>query len=129
MLITVYINQKHSKEYNSWDECKFDRVHFTDRTSSNFHISPLACFPSELIWTYGSHRQLVGLLQWVIIPVTRPLSTQDNAHTQKKRQQSGIRTHNPGVCVGQDIPCLRLHGHCDRHWYNSYVKIRCQITI
>jgi hypothetical protein len=27
-----------------------------------FVLGPLACFPSELIWNYGSYRQLVGLL-------------------------------------------------------------------
>jgi hypothetical protein len=102
MLITVYINQKHSKEYSFRDECKFDTVHFADKTSSStFHISPLACFPSELIWTYGFYRQLVGLLGWVTNPVTRPLPTQDNTHTEETLTDihalSGIRTHDPGV--------------------------------
>jgi hypothetical protein len=73
MSITTYINQKHSKEYSFRDECKFDTVHFADQTSSNFHISHLACFPSKLIWTYVFYRQLAGLLGWVTNPVTRPL--------------------------------------------------------
>jgi hypothetical protein len=43
---------------------------------SLFVLVPLACFPSELIWKYGSYKQSVGLLGRVIIPVPRPLPTQ-----------------------------------------------------
>jgi hypothetical protein len=28
---------------------------------------------------------------------------------------SGIRTHEPSVRAREDISCLRLRGHCDRH--------------
>jgi hypothetical protein len=31
-------------------------------SSSAFVLSPLACFPAELIWIYGSYRELVGLV-------------------------------------------------------------------
>jgi hypothetical protein len=89
-LNAVYINQKHSKEYSFRDECKFDRAHFADKTSSTSHICPLACFPSESIWTYGSYRPLVGLLGWVINPVTRPLSRQDNTHTHRRNAETSM---------------------------------------
>jgi hypothetical protein len=46
-------------------------------------LGPLACFSSELIWKYGSYRQSVGLLGRVIIPVARPLPTQDNINREE----------------------------------------------
>jgi hypothetical protein len=43
---------------------------------------------SELIFTYGSLRHLVGLLGRGISPAPRPLSTQDNTNTEKRRHTS-----------------------------------------
>jgi hypothetical protein len=45
----------------------------------------LACFLLELIWKYGSHRHLEGLLGPMISPVARPLPTQDNTNIEDKR--------------------------------------------
>jgi hypothetical protein len=57
-------------------------------------------------------RQLVGLLGRAISPVTRPLPTQDNTNTEEKRTDihasSGIRTHDPSVCAGEDTGNLYL---------------------
>jgi hypothetical protein len=50
----------------------------------SFALGPLSCFTLELIWNYGSHRQLVRLLERGISPVARPLPTQDSRNTQKK---------------------------------------------
>jgi hypothetical protein len=36
-----------------------------------------------------------------------------NAHTDI-HVSSGIPTHNPSVRAGENISCLRPHGHCDR---------------
>jgi hypothetical protein len=83
-----------------------------------FVLGPLDSFPSELIWNYGSYRQLVGLLRRVISPVARPLPTQDNTDTEETRTDihasSGIRSHEPSVSAGEEISCLRPRDHCDR---------------
>jgi hypothetical protein len=50
----------------------------------HFLLRPLAYFPSELIWNYGSYRQLVGLLGQGISPVTRPLPIYRATKIQKK---------------------------------------------
>jgi hypothetical protein len=38
-----------------------------------FVLGPPACFPTELIWNYGSHRQLVGTRWTEDQPVATPL--------------------------------------------------------
>jgi hypothetical protein len=66
-----------------------------------FVLGPLDCIPSELIWNYGTYRQLVGFLGRVISSVARPLPTRDNKNTEETRAHiyalSGIRTHDPSV--------------------------------
>jgi hypothetical protein len=49
-------------------------------------LGPLACFPSELIWIYGSYRQSVWLLGQRISPVGRPLPTQGNTSIEEKER-------------------------------------------
>jgi hypothetical protein len=41
----------------------------------SFVLGPLACYPSELVWNFGSYKQLVGLLGRIISPVARALPT------------------------------------------------------
>jgi hypothetical protein len=73
----------------------------------SFVLGSLAFFPSELIWNYGSYRQLVGLLGRVISPVARPLPTRQ--HKQNKLRQTDM----PRVGFEHTISCLRPRGHCD----------------
>jgi hypothetical protein len=86
-----------------------------------FILGPRACFPSELIWIYGSYRQIVGLLGRMMSPVASPLSAQDNINTQTTladiHTSKGIRTHDPSVWAGEDISCLVQPGHCDMQFY------------
>jgi hypothetical protein len=97
----------------------------------SFAIGPLACFPSEAVWNYGSYRQLVGLLGRVISPVARLLPTQDNTNTEETQTDmhtsSGIRTHDPSVRASEDISYHRPRGHCDRQ-HISLMKERSLIT-
>jgi hypothetical protein len=51
----------------------------------SFVLVPPATFPSELVWNCGSYSQSVGLLGRGIIPVARPLPTQDNTNTEEMR--------------------------------------------
>jgi hypothetical protein len=66
-----------------------------------FILDLLACFPAELIWKYGSCRELVGLLGWVISHYF--YRTTD---TEEKRIEnhasSGIRIHDPSSSTGED---------------------------
>jgi hypothetical protein len=66
-----------------------------------FVLGPLASFPSELIWNYGSYKQLIGLLGRGISPIAMPLPTQNNMKTEETRldihTSSEIRTHGPSV--------------------------------
>jgi hypothetical protein len=59
-------------------------------------VKHLAYFLLQLIWKYGSHRQLVELLGRVISSVARPLPTQDNTNIKETRTyitaSSGIGT-------------------------------------
>jgi hypothetical protein len=77
-----------------------------------FVLGLLPGFPSELMWNYGSYRQLVGLLGRVISPIARPLPTQHKMNTEETRTDShatnGIRIHDPSVWRGEDISCLDL---------------------
>jgi hypothetical protein len=61
---------------------------------------------------------LVRLLGRGISLIARPLPMRDNTNTEKMRTDihasSGIRTHDPSVRAGEDISCLRRHGHYDR---------------
>jgi hypothetical protein len=94
-----------------------------------FVLGPLACFPSELIWNYGSYRQLKGLLRRGISPVARPLPTQDNINTEESRTDihasSEVRTHDPSVWANEDISCLRPSGLRSRKPRLTTVVIRC----
>jgi hypothetical protein len=79
---------------------------------SPFILAPLACFPLELIWNYGSYIQLIGLLRRVISPVARPLPARDTTYTEEMRTDihasSAIRTHDPSVSAGEDITTLQF---------------------
>jgi hypothetical protein len=66
-----------------------------------FVLGPLACFPSELIWNYGSYRQLVGFLGRLITRVVRPLLT------QKERG----KTSTPRVGLNPRSQCLSWRKH------------------
>jgi hypothetical protein len=61
-----------------------------------FVLGPLAYFPSEFIWNYGSYRHLVGLLGRRISPVARPLHTQDNTN---RRNADGHPCRPPCQCL------------------------------
>jgi hypothetical protein len=71
-----------------------------------FVLGPLACFPWELIWNYGSYRHSVGFLRRVISPGARLLPTQDSTNTEETRTDihasSWIRTHDHSVWAGED---------------------------
>jgi hypothetical protein len=51
-------------------------------------------------------------------PDARPIPIQHNTNTEQTHTYihvlSGIRTHEPSVRAGEDILCLRPHGHCGR---------------
>jgi hypothetical protein len=90
-----------------------------------FVLGPLACFPSELIWNYGSYKQSAGLFRRVISPATRPLPTQDNTNRKK------TRTSMPRVGFEPTIPvferekafrAFRQRSQCDRHAKTEFVK-------
>jgi hypothetical protein len=53
-----------------------------------FILDPLACFPSELFWNYGSYRQSVGLLGRVIRP-----SQSRYIHTEQHKQRRNADRH------------------------------------
>jgi hypothetical protein len=55
-----------------------------------FVLGPMACFPSELVWNYGSYRQFVAFFERVISPVARPLPTRGNTNTEETRTQPTI---------------------------------------
>jgi hypothetical protein len=80
--------------------------------------SPLACFPLKLICKYGSCRQLVGLLERVIGPVTKPLLTQDDKNTEKRGKTSMPRVgFEPTIPVCEwtkTFYALRQRCRCDR---------------
>jgi hypothetical protein len=64
-----------------------------------FLLGPLARFPLELIWNYGSYKQLAGLLGWMISPVARLLlhtvsQTQKNS-TELSMLQTGFESTIP----------------------------------
>jgi hypothetical protein len=77
-----------------------------------FVLDPLVCFLSELMWKYGTYRQLVQLLGRVISPVATSLNTQENTHGRNAdiHASSGIRTHDPSIRACQDILCFRPRG-------------------
>jgi hypothetical protein len=83
-----------------------------------FVLSPLACFPSELIWNYGSYT--FGRTPWMGDQPSRKAATYTGQHKHRRNAQrdirvsSGVRTHDPCVWAGEDISCLRLRGHCTR---------------
>jgi hypothetical protein len=81
-----------------------------------FLLGPLAWFPSEFIWKYESFRQSVWLLGRGISQ-SQGRYLHRTTRTQKKTDihaSSGLRTHDPSVCVGEDISCLWPCGDCDR---------------
>jgi hypothetical protein len=49
-----------------------------------FVLGLLACFPAELIWNYGSYRQVLGLLGRVISPFAGSLLTYTGQHKHRK---------------------------------------------
>jgi hypothetical protein len=53
-------------------------------------LGPLAYFPSELIWNYGTYKQSVGLLGWGISPVAKSPSTHRTTQTQNKLRQTSM---------------------------------------
>jgi hypothetical protein len=71
-----------------------------------FVLGPLACLPAELIWNYGSYRQVLGLLGWEISPVAVSLLTQDNTN----RKNADVH-----LCLGWDSnagsECLSSRRH------------------
>jgi hypothetical protein len=92
-------------------------IHF-EPYSSAFHISSSGLFPTEFLWKYGSYRQSVGLLGWVISRVARPLPTQDNTITEETwthiNASSGTRTRDSRVWEGEGILRLRPRGQYAR---------------
>jgi hypothetical protein len=80
-------------------------------SSSKYRIRRCGPFPSELIWNYGSYRQLVGLLGRVISRVARPLPTEDIASIEE------TRTSIPWVGLEPTIPVFeptKILGVLDR---------------
>lgn len=73
-----------------------------------FVLRLLSCFPSEIIWYYGSYSQLVGrLLGGVISSVARPLTyTGQHKHGRNAKEQpclkweSNLRLH---ISVGEAV--------------------------
>jgi hypothetical protein len=63
-------------------------------TYPNSHLLLLSLYPyaffrrRNFFFTYGSFRHLVGLLGRGISPAPRPLPTQDNTNTEKRRHTS-----------------------------------------
>jgi hypothetical protein len=62
-------------------------------------------------------------------PVARPLPTHKHRINAKIHAFSGIQTHDTSVRAGEDIPCLRPRGHCDRltphKWWKWYLLFMC----
>jgi hypothetical protein len=59
--------------------------------------------------------QSVGLLERGISPSQGHYSTwTQNKYKRHIHVLGGIRTHDPSVRAGEEISCLRPHGHCDR---------------
>jgi hypothetical protein len=69
----------------------------------HFLLGPVACFPSELIWNYGSYRQSVGLLGRVISTAIRPTAIYTGQYGQKKRGQVSM----PRVGFEPTIPVIK----------------------
>lgn len=94
--------------------------------SCTFRSRLLACFISELIWKYGSYRQLVGLLGRVNSPTSRLLPTQENTNIKETRTRlhalSRVRIHDPSVEWGEGSSCHIQRGHCDRQKFSDEVK-------
>jgi hypothetical protein len=64
----------------------FKMLSDSNEKSVLFVLGSLACFPSDLIWNYGSYRQLVGFLERVKSLVARPMPTQDSKNTEENGQ-------------------------------------------
>jgi hypothetical protein len=81
----------------------------------------LGCF--LISWPFT---QPVGLLGWGSVRRKAATFTQNSTNTEYTHTDihasSGIRTHDPNVWAGEDSPCLRSCGHCDRHRNNFYNK-------
>jgi hypothetical protein len=86
----------------------------------DIHFPPL--YESMGLWILAtlsvssSYTQSVGLLERGVSPsqgryLYSTTQTQNNADI---RAWSGIRTQDPSVGPGENILCLRPHGHCDR---------------
>jgi hypothetical protein len=92
-----------------------------------FLLGPLASFPSELIWNYGSFRQLVGLLRRGISLVTRRLPTQDNTNKEDTTDRRPCLEWDLNslsrVWTGENISCLRPRCHYDRRQFSSSFEI------
>jgi hypothetical protein len=71
-----------------------------------------ACVKRFFSLQFLNLRQSVGLLGRGISPSQGRYLTQ-NKHI-RIHTLSGIRTHDPSVRAGEDILCLRPHGHCHR---------------
>jgi hypothetical protein len=84
-----------------------------------FVLGPLACFTSELIWNYGSCKQLVGPLGRGISPSQgRYLCTEQQKHRINADKSSMARVRfEHRIPVFEWAKCilfLRPRGYCDR---------------
>jgi hypothetical protein len=56
-----------------------------------------------------------------------PLPIQNNISTEQTRtdmdDSCGIRNHDPIICAGENISCLRTRGHCDRRVSISLIEM------
>jgi hypothetical protein len=100
-------------------------------SSSSFSSPSSSGFPSKLIWSCGSYRQLVGFFGRGISLVARPLPTQGNRNTAQTRTDthasSGIRTHDPSVWAGKYTSRVRPRCHCDTQ-YETTISLSVRLA-
>jgi hypothetical protein len=74
-----------------------------------------ACLSSEWIWNYGSHKQSVGLLGWVISPVARPLPAQESINTKEMWTTTPRVGFEPKIPVFERAKTFRALNHAANH--------------